>query len=112
MDRAWMYDLARMNPVYIENVSHFVQEAMRPNREKKFDIFCPYVDCDNKIAWSNSKVVRSHLIKRGFKKSYTIWTSHGEIDNTLLEVDRGEVRDDNSHYQDGGVFDGTDHGID
>jgi hypothetical protein len=27
-------------------------------------------------------------------------------------VDRGEVRDDNSHYQDGGVFDGTDHGID
>jgi hypothetical protein len=27
-------------------------------------------------------------------------------------VDRGEVRDDNSHYQDGGVFDGVDHGID
>jgi hypothetical protein len=23
-----------------------------------------------------------------------------------------EVRDDNSHYQDGGVFDGADHGID
>jgi hypothetical protein len=27
-------------------------------------------------------------------------------------VDRGEVRDDNSRYQDGGVFDGADHGID
>jgi hypothetical protein len=27
-------------------------------------------------------------------------------------VDRGEVRDDNSHYQDGGVFDGADRGID
>jgi hypothetical protein len=27
-------------------------------------------------------------------------------------VDRGEVRDDNSHYQDGGVFDGANHGID
>jgi hypothetical protein len=52
------------------------------------------------------------LIKRGFKKSYTIWASHGEIDNALIEVDRGEVRDDNSHYQDGGVFDGVDHGID
>jgi hypothetical protein len=52
------------------------------------------------------------LIKRGFKKSYTIWTTHGEIDNALLVVDRGEVRDDNSHYQDGGVFDGADHGID
>jgi hypothetical protein len=99
MDRAWMYDLARIDPVYIENVRHFVEEAMRhANREKKSDIFCPCVDYDNKIAWSDSKVVKSHLIKRGFKKSYTIWTAHGEIDNALLEVDRGEVRDDNSHY--------------
>jgi hypothetical protein len=113
MDRAWMYDLARIDLVYIENVRHFVEEAMRhANREKKSDIFCPCVDCDNKIAWSDSKVIKSHLMKRGFKKSYTIWTTHGEIDNALLEVERGEVRDDNSHYQDGGVFDGADHGID
>jgi hypothetical protein len=62
--------------------------------------------------WSDSKVVKSHLIKRGFKKSYIIWTTHSEIDNALIEVDRGDVRDDNSHYQDGGVFDGADHGID
>ncbi|WP_428740057.1 hypothetical protein [Sulfurimonas sp.] len=27
-------------------------------------------------------------------------------------MDRGEVRDDNSHYQDEGAFDGADHGID
>jgi hypothetical protein len=94
-----MYDLARIHPVYIENIRHFVEEAMRQaNIEKKSDIFCPCVDCDNKIAWSNSKVAKSHLIKRGFKKSYTIWTANGEIDNALLEVDRGEVRDDNSHY--------------
>jgi hypothetical protein len=57
-------------------------------------------------------VVKSHLIKRGFKKSYTIWTSHDEIDDALLEVDIGGVRDDNSHDQDDGVFDGDDHGID
>ena len=113
MDRAWMYDLARIDPVYIENVRHFVEEAMRhANREKKSDIFCPCVDCENKIAWSDSKVVKSHLIKRGFKKSYTIWTTHGEIDDALLEVDIGGVGDDNSHYQDGGVFDGVDHDID
>jgi hypothetical protein len=56
------------------------------------------VYCDNKITWLDSKVVKSHLIKSGFKKSYTIWTAHGEIDNALLEVDRGEVRDDNYHY--------------
>jgi hypothetical protein len=51
MDRVWMYDLARIDPVYIENVRHSVEEATRhANREKKFDIFCPCVDCDNKIA--------------------------------------------------------------
>jgi hypothetical protein len=108
-----MYDLARIDPVYIENIHHFIEEAMRhANREKKSDIFSPCVDCNNKIVWSDSKVIKSHLINRGFKKSYTIWTSHGEIDNALLEVDREDVRDDNSHYQDGGVFDGVDHGID
>jgi hypothetical protein len=113
MDRAWKYDLARIDSVYIENVHHFVEEAMRhANREKKSDIFCPCVDCDNKIPWANSKVVKSHLIKKGFKKSYTIWTAHDVIDNALLQVDRAEVRDNNSHYQDGGIFDGADHGID
>jgi hypothetical protein len=46
-----MYDLARIDPVYIENVHHFVEETMRHgNREKKSDIFYPCVDCDNKIA--------------------------------------------------------------
>jgi hypothetical protein len=29
MDRVWMYDLARIDPVYIENIRHFVEEAMR-----------------------------------------------------------------------------------
>jgi hypothetical protein len=29
MDRAWMYDLARIDLVHIENVRHFVEEAMR-----------------------------------------------------------------------------------
>jgi hypothetical protein len=57
-------------------------------------------------------VVKSHLIKRGFRKSYTIWTTHGEIDDALLEVDTREVGDDNSHDQDDGVFDRDDHGID
>jgi hypothetical protein len=52
------------------------------------------------------------LIKRGFNKSYTIWTSHGEIDDALLKVDTGGVGDDNSHDQDDGVFDGDNHGID
>jgi hypothetical protein len=72
------------------------------NRQNKNDIFYPCVDCENKIVWSNSKVVQSHLIKRGFKRNYIVWIKHDEIDDTLLEVDMGG--DNNS----GGVFDGDD----
>jgi hypothetical protein len=42
MDRAWMYDLARIDPIYIENVRHFVEEAMRhANRQKSLIYFVP-----------------------------------------------------------------------
>jgi hypothetical protein len=74
------------------------------NIQNNNDIFCPCVDCENKNAWSDSKVVQSHLIKRCFKRNYTVWTKHGEIDDTLHEVDTG-VGDNNSD----GVFDGDEH---
>ena len=111
MDRAWMYDLPRLDPVYHMNVRHFVEEATRHAKsQKKTDISCPCVDCENKIAWSDSIVVQSHLIKRGFKINYTIWTEHGEIDDTLLQVECNEydtgVGDNNSRND--GVFDGGD----
>jgi hypothetical protein len=51
-----------------------------------------------------SKVVQSHLIKRGFKRNYTVWIKHGEIDDTLHEVNIG-VGDNNSD----GVFVGDNH---
>jgi hypothetical protein len=77
---------------------------MHANRQNKNDIFYSYVDCANKIAWSNSKVLQSHLIKRGFKRNYIVWIKHGEIDDTLHEVDTG-VGDNNSD----GVLDADDH---
>jgi hypothetical protein len=107
MDQAWMYDLARIDPMYLENVRQFIEDAKRhANSQNKNDIFCPCIDCENKIAWSDSKVVQSHLIKRGLMRNYTIWIKHGEIDNTLHEVDIG-VGDNNSD----GVFDGDDHDV-
>jgi hypothetical protein len=73
MDRAWMYNLARIDLMYLENVRQFVEEAKRyAYSQNKKDIFCPCVDYENKIVWSNSKVVQSHLIRRGFKRNYKI----------------------------------------
>jgi hypothetical protein len=83
-----MYDLARIDPMYLENIHWSVAGAKRhANSQNKTDVFCPCVDCENKIACPDSKVVQSHLIKRGCKRNYTIWTKNGEIDDTLLEVD-------------------------
>jgi hypothetical protein len=59
MDRAWMYDLARIDPVYIENVRHFVEEAMRhANRQKRPIYFVPVLIVKIKLhgrilKWSN-----------------------------------------------------------
>jgi hypothetical protein len=51
MDQTWMYDLASIDPMYLENVHQFVEDAKRhTNRQNKDDIFCPCVDCENKIA--------------------------------------------------------------
>jgi hypothetical protein len=99
-----MYDLARIDPMYLENVCQFVKEETRhANRQNKNNIFCPCVDYENKIVWPDSKVVQSHLIKRGFKRNYIVWTKHGEIDDTLHKVDAG-VGDNNSDD----AFDGDD----
>jgi hypothetical protein len=100
-----MYDLAMTDLMYLKNVHQAIEEAKRQaNIQNKNEIFCPYVDCENKITWLDSKVVQSYLIKRGFKRNYTIWTKHGEIHDTLHEVDT-RVGDNNSY----GVFDGDDH---
>jgi hypothetical protein len=47
---------------------------------KSKEILCPCIDCDNKIAWRDTGVIQSHLLKRGFKNNYTIWSEHGELD--------------------------------
>ena len=45
-----------------------------------------------------------NLIKRGFTRIYTTWTEHGEIDDTILEVecneyDSGDDDDDDSEFE-------------
>jgi hypothetical protein len=47
---------------------------------KSKEILCPCIDCDNKVAWRDTGAIQSHLLKRGFKNNYTIWTEHGELD--------------------------------
>jgi hypothetical protein len=50
MDRTWMYDLARIDLVYIGNVHHCVKEAMRlANRQKRLVYFIPVLIVKTKL---------------------------------------------------------------
>jgi hypothetical protein len=56
---AWMYDLARIDPMYIENVHHFIKEAMRlTNRQESLIYFVLVLIVKTKLCvqilkWSN-----------------------------------------------------------
>lgn len=81
MDRGWMYNVPRPHPSYIRNLRSFIEAAKKhANLRKSKEILCPCIDCDNKIAWRDTGVIQSHLLKRGFKNNYTIWSEHGELD--------------------------------
>nr|GMD36996.1 uncharacterized protein LOC109154146 [Ipomoea batatas] len=64
---------------YMQGVQDFIQYA-EENRSKKVEDFivCPCCDCKNLKRYRNSDIVKSHLIRRGFKEGYDRWIWHGE----------------------------------
>jgi hypothetical protein len=57
-----MYDLVRIDPMYLDNIHQFVEEVKRhANRQNKNDIFCPCVDYENKIVPRNSMLKNLYL---------------------------------------------------
>ncbi|KAG5605152.1 hypothetical protein H5410_026644 [Solanum commersonii] len=55
MDRSWMY-----------NMTNFGRMGLRPE----------FVE-------GVTDIIELHLYRNGFKREYTVWTSHGEIDNSF-----------------------------
>jgi hypothetical protein len=88
MDQAWIYDLARIDLMYLENVHQFVEEAKRhANSQNKNDIFYPCVDCENKIAWPDSKVVQSHEVDTGVRDNNFDGVFNGDDHDTVVDHD-------------------------
>ena len=81
MDRKkWMYEAREKGRLseYIEGVSGFMEVAIEDMRNKGDEqLTCPCVDCRNNKRQPIDEV-RSHLIRRGFKRKYTNWYCHGE----------------------------------
>src|SRR4051812_42852147 len=73
--REWMYGHQR-EPGYIKGVDKFIDVATA-NKENGF-MRCPCVQCRNNKEYSSSKIIRVHLVMKGFMPSYNCWTKYGK----------------------------------
>jgi len=74
-----MYNLSRLDPLYISEVHRFIDAAKNHAwRTKMEHIYCPYIDSKNIVVFDDTEQITSHLVYRGFLKDYLIWTKHGE----------------------------------
>src|SRR3954469_16810795 len=90
--REWMYGDLRV-PGYMKGVDKFIDVATT-NKENGF-IRCPCVQCRNNKEYSSSKIIRGHLIMKGFMPNYNCWTKHGERG---VMMEDGEEEDDDNNY--------------
>ena len=77
MDREWM-QLSRTDKRYMHGVSQFITDA-KAHAKNGNHIFCPCKDCKNQRNFYQIESIGSHLITRGFRPNYMIWTMHGEV---------------------------------
>jgi hypothetical protein len=76
---SWMYNLSRLDPLYIFEAHRFIDVATKQAcRIKTKHIYCPCMDCKNVVVFDDIDQIISHLVCRGFVKDYTFWTKHGE----------------------------------
>ena len=61
-------------------------------------MYCPCIDCGNLKMFNNSAQIEGHLIRRGFKRGYTCWTSHGE-EQIIQEVNNDDIVEEVKHLQ-------------
>ncbi|CAM8940613.1 unnamed protein product [Rhodiola kirilowii] len=79
MDKIWM-EMDRSSKQYYGGIRIFIG-FVNENRVDHHTHICPCRRCKlckPKITLDEIKV---HLIRHGMKQDYTIWTSHGEVDD-------------------------------
>ncbi|XP_015085167.1 uncharacterized protein LOC107028568 [Solanum pennellii] len=72
-----------MKPEFVEGVDGFVDYAMTLETFQLSSLVkCPCKKCKC-MNYEKPEIVKFHLYRNGFKEDYTVWTSHGEIDNSF-----------------------------
>ena len=91
-----MYDSLRFEAPFHEEVDNFIEAAKKHVAtliDNKDTIICPCKDCENTVAFTDSSIIKEHLIRRGFVRNYTVWIHHGE---TMAVDDDGDVLEDDA----------------
>jgi hypothetical protein len=72
---------------YINGLDAFIDFAKKDMVDNgRGFICCPCKHCKNEKKYHSDDVLRSHLIKHGFKEDYQCWNKHGEVGLNEAEI--------------------------
>ncbi|XP_074291285.1 uncharacterized protein LOC141618062 [Silene latifolia] len=78
MDRSWMYEKRNLTE-FQKGVEEFCRTALEYSTTTNDEgFYCPCVDCSNVMKVDSIKLLREHIICRGFRQDYYVWIWHGE----------------------------------
>jgi hypothetical protein len=101
-DQSWKYGPSLSNE-YINGFDAFIDFMKKDMVDNgRGFICCPCKYCKNEKKYRSDDVLRTHLIKHGFKEYYRCWNKHGEVELNETEM-REEVPIDGVEEEDDGV---------
>lgn len=71
-----------LRPEFVEGVTGFIYAKTLEPFQRSGMVKCPCNKCQC-MNYEKPDIVELHLYRNGFKKDYTVWSSHGEIDNSF-----------------------------
>jgi hypothetical protein len=89
MDMEWMYKTSRLDPAFLDHMTKYIATAkMHYLSLKQEHMIYPCKSYKNLLAYGDG-MVKSHLVRYGFVKDYTIWKFHGEAEDSSAGASRG-----------------------
>ncbi|KAK1398943.1 hypothetical protein POM88_008806 [Heracleum sosnowskyi] len=81
-NRSWMYprvdSRGLLNHAFVVGLEEFMNHVIsQPSSLNRTNIKCPCTKCKFKRHW-DAKIVKLHLLKKGFVENYYVWNRHGE----------------------------------
>ena len=76
-----MYKTLMLEQAYLDHVTKFITAAKRHHLSPKREhMICLCKSCKNLLAYGDD-TVKSHLVRYGFVKDYTVWKFHREAED-------------------------------